>query len=213
MHKLLRTPTLVKIGAEARIELVDWNGKKAIRKQRVPKEYRDPKLDEILRARRTKQEAELIHAAKGLDVESPYIYFVSPVTSEIIMEYVEGTLLKDADNSDNELYRRLGEYCASLHSGNIIHGDLTTKNVISSGSRLVLIDFGLAFYSDRLEDKAEDIHLLKQALKSSCDTKSATRYYDSFIEGYFANQSKEYMKKMFEQITEIEARGRYARVD
>ena len=94
----------------------------------------------------------------------------------------------------------------------MIHGDLTTKNVIQSRTRTVLIDFGLAFISDRLEDKAEDLHLLKQAIRSS-GSKLSTRYFDYVLDGYEKEAGEKESMKVKNQILEIEKRGRYARVD
>ncbi|MHB1868616.1 MAG: protein kinase family protein, partial [Nitrososphaerales archaeon] len=82
-------------GAEAMIELVEWNGKPAIRKIRVPKTYRSEALDKRLRSRRTKEETELLRAAKLVRVDVPEVYFADPKSSEILMEYVQGILLKD----------------------------------------------------------------------------------------------------------------------
>ncbi|MHB8568278.1 MAG: KEOPS complex kinase/ATPase Bud32 [Nitrososphaerales archaeon] len=210
--------TEVKIGAEATIKLIEWDQAPAISKRRNPKRYRDPKLDQVLRSRRTKQEAEMMHESKRCGVTSPFIYFVNPKSSEIIMEYIEGPHLKDLNKPENvveskALFAKLGENCARLHSKGIIHGDLTTKNVIVNTERLVLIDFGLSFFSDRLEDKAEDLHLLKQAIKSSCDSKLAAMLYKSSISGYESLAGKDNMYEVLEKIVEIEERGRYAKVD
>jgi TP53 regulating kinase and related kinases len=201
------------IGAEARIELVDWFGRKAIRKIRVPKLYREPELDKILRLRRTKEEVEILHAAKLAGVDTPEVFFADPLTSEIIMEYVEGKLLKDVGTGELPLFARLGEYAAKLHGKGIVHGDLTTKNVIVSGRRLVLIDFGLSFVSDRIEDRAEDLHLLKQALRSSNRSPVASREYNQVLRGYASIAGKTICTTILKQIEEIELRGRYARVD
>ncbi len=203
-----------RLGAEARIELTEWYGKPAIRKIRIPKSYRSEALDKKLRARRTKEETELLHQAKLVRVEVPEVFFADPKSSEIIMEYVNGTLLKDIQERKvaKEIYTKLGIYAARLHSKGMIHGDLTTKNVIQSGTRTVLIDFGLAFISERLEDKAEDLHLLKQAIKSS-GSKLSTRYFDYVLDGYEKEAGKKEMLKVKDQILEIERRGRYARVD
>ena len=74
-----------KLGAEARIELTDWYGKHAIRKIRIPKSYRSETLDKKLRARRTREETELLHQAKLVRVEVPEVFFADPKTSEIVM--------------------------------------------------------------------------------------------------------------------------------
>jgi TP53 regulating kinase and related kinases len=201
-----------KIGAEAVIEPTDWFGRKAVSKRRVPKSYRDPELDKILRSKRTKEEVEILHAAKLAGVETPEVFFADPLVSEIIMEYVGGPLLKDAE-PDSPMFRVVGEYAAKLHEKNIIHGDLTTKNAIVSGKRFVLIDFGLSFISDRIEDRAEDLHLLKQSLKSSNPSSIASKEYDQILKGYAAIVGNAFSNRILKQIAEIELRGRYARVD
>ena len=208
------TPVL---GAEAQIELVDWYGKIAIRKMRIPKTYRTEVLDKQLRLRRTKEEVEILHASKLAGVECPNIFFADPESSEIIMEYVSGILLKDATNGERnknrETFRRLGGYAARLHAKGIIHGDLTTKNVILSKERMVLIDFGLAFISDRIEDRAEDLHLLKQALKSSDSMKNAGDEFEDVMNGYESEAGEKTTSMVRRQMSKIERRGRYAQVD
>jgi TP53 regulating kinase and related kinases len=206
------------LGAEASIGLVDWYGKIAIRKARVRKTYRLETLDKQLRERRTKQEVEILHASKLAGVDCPEIYFADPESSEIIMEFVEGILFKNSKSEKNFQKRKinlqnLGKSAAKLHKKEIIHGDLTTKNVILSGERIVIIDFGLAFISDRIEDKAEDMHLLKQALKSSDTLKRAVTEFDSVMEGYEKEAGEKLTAKIKGQITKIERRGRYAQVD
>jgi TP53 regulating kinase-like protein len=216
-------------GAEARIELVRWLGKPAIRKIRVPKVYRSPELDRLLRTKRARQEAELLHLAKVAGVHCPFVFFVDPDRSEIIMEYVEGLLLKqltdEADRTaprelvpknDAEISGRfelLGAYAARLHSRRIIHGDLTTKNVLVKGERMALIDFGLAFISDRLEDRAEDVHLLMQAIRSTCSSRLVPVLIESVLRGYRSIAGGDSSTALERQMREIEKRGRYARVE
>ena len=60
---------------------------------------------------------------------------------------------------------------ATLHDGGLVHGDLTTSNMLlrqnEDGKRdLVLIDFGLSFNSTLAEDKAVDLYVLERALLS-----------------------------------------------
>jgi Kae1-associated kinase Bud32 len=214
------------LGAEARIELVDWYGKEAIRKTRIQKMYRNKKLDQWLRSKRTREEAEILHRAKLLGVDCPVFYFADPHKNELIMEYVEGQLLRDLEavSSRRKLQRDdkllsglfvlLGKYAARLHRGNLIHGDLTTKNmIVTNQDRLVLIDFGLSFLSARTEDKAEDLHLLKQALKSTVNEGQAKVLFERVMEGYSSEAGGNISSKIYSQIHEIEKRGRYARVD
>jgi TP53 regulating kinase-like protein len=198
---------LVKKGAEADIYLSEWAGKKAISKVRSPKPYRHPALDAGIRKQRTMHEASFLSAAKAAGVASPFVYFVDPVQAEIIMEYVPGKSAKDSLTP--KVCRDIGIYAATLHAGNIIHGDLTTSNFIVS-KKLVLLDFGLAYYSERMEDMATDIRLIKEVFSSAhISVKNA---FPSFVKGYASMAGKKRTDKILENVKEIEQRGRYARV-
>lgn len=198
---------LVKRGAEADIYLADWYGKKAIAKMRAAKAYRHPALDSSVRRQRTVHEASLMSAAKAAGVLTPFVYFVDPDRAEIIMELVEGQIARDV--LDAGLCRQMGRYAALLHAANIIHGDLTTSNFIV-GKRLVLLDFGLSYYSERAEDRAVDVRLIKEVLTSAhIQLKGA---FASFVRGYASVAGGKGTKKVLENVQEIEQRGRYARV-
>ena len=202
---------LIKKGAEADIYLIDWYGKKAIRKIRKPKNYRNKLLDEEIRKKRTLHEAEMLSAAKRAGVSTPLIYFVDPKNSEIIMQYIKGNLVRDILTSKLKLGMDMGAYTAKLHKNNIVHGDLTTSNFILYNGKIVVIDFGLSFYSDRTEDKAVDIRLIKEIMSSAHAT-IFKKAFDSFIKGYESVLGPTFTTKILKKVNEIEKRGRYARV-
>lgn len=55
-----------------------------------------------------------------------------------------------------------------VHDSGIIHGDLTTSNmVITEGGDIVLLDFGLSYFKDSAEDRAVDLYVLERAFKST----------------------------------------------
>lgn len=197
---------LVKKGAEADIYLADWYGKKAVAKVRTPKPYRHPALDATVRRQRTTHEASLMSAAKAAGVETPYVYFVDPEKAEIVMEYVRGDVARDM--LDLSLCCQIGRYAALLHQVNIVHGDLATSNFIA-GDRLVLLDFGLSYYSERMEDKAVDVRLIKEILSSA--HVSLRGAFASFCKGYASIAGKN-ADRILANVQEIEQRGRYARV-
>jgi TP53 regulating kinase and related kinases len=204
---LLLQPKLVKRGAEADIYLIEWAGKTAISKVRSPKSYRHKELDEIIRRHRTIHESNFISASKSFGVKSPFVHFVDPLKAEIIMDFVEGDNVRDVMTPD--LCYEMGRYAALLHAGNIIHGDLTTSNFIAN-KKLVLLDFGLSYYSERTEDMATDIRLIKEVFTSAhISVKNA---FPRFVEGYESVTEKKKTKKILENVKEIEQRGRYARV-
>jgi len=66
-----------------------------------------------------------------------------------------------------EIYKKIGKSVAYLHSSGIIHGDLTTSNMIMAGGEIFFIDFGLGKVSTRIEDQATDLYLLYEAFKST----------------------------------------------
>ena len=199
---------LIKKGAEADIFVMEWAGRKAVSKVRTPKTYRHAELDIAIRKQRTVHEANFISAAKRAGIVSPFVYFVDPVNSEIIMEYVGGQNVKDALTPES--CREMGRYAALLHASNVIHGDLTTSNFIHDGKRLVLLDFGLAYYSERTEDAATDLRLIKEVF-ASAHVKSRGAF-EKFTEGYRSVAGKKRTDRILENVREIEQRGRYARI-
>jgi len=200
-------PRLVKRGAEADIYLVEWGGKKAVSKVRTPKPYRHQELDAAIRKHRTIHEANFISAAKAAGVMTPFVHFVDPASAEIIMEFVQGDNVRDIIRPD--LCYEMGRYAAMLHANNIIHSDLTTSNFIAN-KKLVLLDFGLSYYSERTEDMATDIRLIKEVFTSAHI--AVKKAFPRFVEGYASVASKKRRDKILENVKEIEQRGRYARV-
>lgn len=200
-------PRLIKRGAEADIYLVEWAGRQAVSKVRTPKPYRHPALDAAIRKHRTIHEANFISAAKAAGVISPFVHFVDPAGAEIIMEFVQGDNVRDVITPD--LCYEMGHYAALLHASNIIHGDLTTSNFIAN-KKLVLLDFGLSYYSERTEDMATDIRLIKEVFTSAHI--AVKKAFPRFAEGYAGVAGKKRTDKIMENVREIEQRGRYARV-
>jgi len=199
---------LIKRGAEAEIRLVKWYDTLSISKIRIPKPYRNSILDNIIRKVRTLHEAQMLYEAKRSSVNTPSIYFVDPVNCEIIMEYIDGIVLKNIIEKDTKLSKLMGEQVGILHLNDIIHGDLTTSNFLLYNNTIILIDFGLAFRSKRIEDKAVDIRLIKEIL-SSAHAPLFNELFDLFLDGYsnFVN-----IEPILNKVKEIESRGRYARV-
>jgi TP53 regulating kinase and related kinases len=199
---------LIKRGAEADIYIVQWDCKKAISKVRLPKSYRHPELDSLIRKHRTIHEAGFMSSAKSAGVITPYVYFVDPAKAEIIMEYIEGQNARDILTLD--VCYNIGRCAALLHSSNIIHGDLTTSNFVMDKKSLVLLDFGLSYYSERIEDMATDVRLIKEIFTSA--HVAIRKAFSNFEEGYASVAGRKKTDKILENVKNIEQRGRYARV-
>jgi TP53 regulating kinase-like protein len=156
----------------------------------------------------------MLSKAKEAGIRSPYLYFVDAHRNEIIMEYIKGVNLKTVFSADLAL--KLGECIAKLHSINIIHGDVTTSNFILEGcsqdsrTELAIIDFGLSFFSQRLEDMASEVRMLKEVL-SSVHYEVFDQAFLKFSEAYSSFSPPERGKKVLQKVEEIQSRGRYAR--
>jgi TP53 regulating kinase-like protein len=198
---------LIKRGAEADIYIVEWDSKKAVSKVRSPKSYRHQELDSVIRKYRTIHEASFMSAAKSAGIMTPFVHFVDPVRAEIIMEFVEGQNIRDVLTPD--ICYKIGRCAALLHASNIIHGDLTTSNFVLN-KKLVLLDFGLSYYSERTEDMATDIRLIKEVFTSAHI--SVRKAFPSFVEGYRSVAGRKKTDKILENVRTIEQRGRYARI-
>jgi TP53 regulating kinase-like protein len=209
-------PVLLYRGAEADIIRGRWQRLDAVYKVRKPLAYRLPVLDDAIRRQRTIREAEMIHQAKVAGVPSPYLYSVDVRGSTLIMEYVEGERLRDRVGSMGEeelrlAFREFGRDAARLHSAGMVHGDLTTANVVTRGRGLVFIDFGLSFRTARLEDQAVDLRLIKETLVGAHPGISRAAL-DELFRGYAEVAGGAKFRAVHRQLRSIERRGRYARV-
>lgn len=192
-------------GAESNIYLTKWFNKMAISKIRIPKAYRQRTLDEDLRRRRTISESRMLSLVKEFGLRTPYVYFVDPFRAEIVMEFVPGTRASKILTST--ICFNIGRFVSTLHLHNIIHGDLTPANFIAN-RKITMVDMGLSFYSTRREDKAMDIRLFKEILKSTFHN-SFSRFFNEFLNGYQSVNSKE-LENILQRIDIIESRKRYA---
>ena len=205
---------MIRKGAEASLFLEEWHERKVIMKKRLPKNYRLQKLDEQIRAYRTIHEPQLIHRAKEAGVPTPAIFMIDAKHSTIIMEFIEGKqvkqILNDMEQEERlQLCQHLGELIGQLHDHGIIHGDLTTSNMIlTRNNKVVFVDFGLGEYSAELETRGVDLHLMKRAFQST-HYRHAKECFKAVMKGYEKTTSKMTMKTIMEKIKEIEKRGRY----
>ena len=195
-------PNLMYQGAEAKLFL---EGDKMI-KQRFKKTYRIKEIDDKLRGFRTRREAKIFGKLESIHFPAPKL-INSDDKENIVMEFIGGPKVRDIlEKSDyKKLCREIGKKIAVLHNNGIIHGDLTTSNMIL-GSEIYFIDFGLSFFSEKVEDKAVDIHLLKQALES----KHYTIWEDCFesaLDGY--KKEAKNISLILDRLDKVECRGRY----
>ena len=156
----------------------------------------------------TKKETNLMKKASKI-IPVPEILKMDLNKKEIDMKFIEGRKLSEhLDNLSNaeEVCRKIGINIAKLHDINIIHGDLTTSNMIlTKDNVLYFIDFGLGFESSKIEDKAVDLHLIKQALEAK-HFNHFEKFFHEVLEGYKASKK---FDEVISRLKKVEARGRY----
>lgn len=203
---------LLKRGAEADIYLTTWNGLKSILKIRKKKDYRNEILDTRIRTSRTIREAKMISEVKSFGVSTPLVYFVDQKKCEIFLQYVSGKLVRDLPgNMIIKICIEIGRIVGILHKNGIMHGDLTTSNFILTKERLVIMDFGLAQKTEKVEDHAIDLRLFKEVLNSA-HVDIVSKSWQSFLYGYKKIVGGTRMERIIAQVSVIEKRGRYANV-
>ena len=210
----LRRAVLIKKGAEANLYLVEWHGRKVVMKKRVPKEYRPSQLDLQIRNYRTVHEPQLMHEAKEAGVPTPLIYLIDVEHAIIIMEHVVGKQIKQllgevTEREGHQLCFQIGCLIGLLHKHGLVHGDLTTSNMIlGRDGNVYFVDFGLGEKTAELEARAVDLHLMKRALQST-HYEFADDCMRCVVEGYASTVGAESSNEVAEKIGMIERRGRY----
>ena len=179
-------------GAESIVRVSKFLGKKIVIKERIPKKYRSLELDTALRKTRTRIEARLLHKAKKAGVSCPLVWWVGDYT--LYLSFIKGK----QPHMDEKNAHDAGLILAKLHTADIIHGDYTQANLILD-TELTVIDFGLGFFSNDVEDKAIDVITMRNTIQKE-ESKKA------FLEGYknYANASA-----VFKRLKLVESRVRY----
>lgn len=230
--------TIFKQGAEAKLYISNYLGKPTLIKERFQKNYRHVDLDTVITKERIKNEARSIVRCKTASVKTPCLYLVDFERRKIYMEYFENSItVKDFiinvmknENLDENIKHKylsktaimIGETVRKLHDSNIIHGDLTTSNMLlaqnskcqvieetdwveSDNVELVLIDFGLSHIDTSTEDKGVDLYVLERALISTHN--DVPDLFSKILEGY-KDYSKSNIKEILSKFEEVRARGR-----
>ena len=203
---------LVKKGAEADIYVTIWNGLDSILKIRKKKDYRVHSLDMRIRTLRTIREAKMISEAKSFGITTPLVYFVDEKKCEIYLQLIKGKLVRDLSlNKIIKICTEIGKIVGILHKNGIMHGDLTTSNLILSNQGLVILDFGLSQKTDKVDDYAIDLRLFKEVLNSA-HAQIVEDAWLSFVLGYRKILGNMLTEKVLSHVSVIEKRGRYANV-
>ena len=198
-------------GAEAELYVSKYLGRDVIKKHRIKKVYRIKEIDNYLISSRTKEEAKLITESRKQGVSVPIIYDVDLEKGIITMEYIKGKRIKDifdkiSDDERKKLCNKIGKNIAKLHNKDIIHGDITTSNMIYFNKKIHFVDFGLGEINSEIETKGVDLHVLMEAIESTHSKYSS--FFKYVLDGY-EEEYKKNAKMVFKKIDEIIRRGRY----
>lgn len=234
--KMCEELEILKQGAEAKLFICNYLGKPTLIKERFVKNYRHKDLDTVITKERIKNEARAIVRCKAANVKTPVLYLVDFERRRIYMELFEDSITvkdfiinvitkqneKGDSNCLNIVAKVIGETVRKLHDNNIIHGDLTTSNMLlvqkskldvdgrskwlqTDNIDLVMIDFGLSSFDYNTEDKGVDLYVLERAIISTHN--DYPDLFDNILEGY-KNYSKNNIKEILSKFEEVRARGR-----
>jgi TP53 regulating kinase-like protein len=220
---------ILKQGAEAKLYYGLFENKKVIAKERFSKKYRISELDRSLNKKRTKHEDKLLNKAILLGIHVPKVIKSDIESGIIMMEFIEDSItardyfidLVKSDKSQKENVEILskisfdiGKIIGKFHSNQVIHGDLTTSNILIKNYKdsiivlnysLFFIDFGLSFISSQSEDKAVDLYVLERALLST-HSSQAKLMFEKILEGYQLEYNLKF-DEVLERLNQVRLRG------
>ncbi len=204
----------MKIGAEA--DIIVSEDRKYIFKRRIRKNYREETLDRHIRKVRTKKEANLLNACRKNNIPVPGVIIEDKYTLKI--DFVEGKKLdeyiKECSQKANKLKNILSKcafFIAEMHKNDIVHGDLTSSNIIvaleNDKEIPYFIDFGFGQITHRTEEKAMDIHNFIKSFEATFP--QLREYLSDFKKDYFKNSQERDATMVKNRLEKIEHRGRY----
>ncbi|KAF2078029.1 hypothetical protein CYY_000667 [Polysphondylium violaceum] len=228
----LPNSVLLSQGAEAKTYKIDLYGIKCIVKERFVKAYRHPTLDQKISGKRILQEVRSLNKCKKNGIDVPALLLVDVPSNRIYMEYIDGITVKqylyncfdqsketsttttqtqtEAHQQQIDICAEIGKQIARIHDLNIVHGDLTTSNMLlrnNSKSNIVFIDFGLSYTSTMTEDKAVDMYVLERAFISTHP--NSELLFKEILDSYQKNSpSPKVAKAILDKLDQVRLRGR-----
>lgn len=195
-------PSLITQGAEGRLYKTTYlqADTPCALKYRPPKPWRHPTLDARLTKHRILSEARILVKCRREGVRVPLVYGLDEAAGWLMLEWIQGTPVRaninarlgnrtegiEEDEALASVMRKIGAAVGKLHKINIVHGDLTTSNMmldptavaLENGTaaaeaghelrgEIVIIDLGLASGSVHEEDRAVDLYVLERAFGST----------------------------------------------
>ncbi|KID99929.1 Kinase-associated endopeptidase 1, Bud32, partial [Metarhizium majus ARSEF 297] len=188
-------PCLITQGAEGRLYKTTYlrPDVPCALKYRPPKPWRHPILDQRLTKHRILSEARILAKCRRDGVRVPAVYAIDESAGWLMLEWIQGTPVRvninerlgnRTDGIENDarlkdLMRRIGVAIGNMHRIGIVHGDLTTSNMMlrppfdsaeqvdALSGEIVIIDLGLASGSIHEEDRAVDLYVLERAFGST----------------------------------------------
>ena len=167
--------------------------------------YRLKEIDDKLRKFRTRREAKVLNKLEEIKFPAPRLQSMCDQAMQLRMDMVNGNKLRDVLYKEPvALSEEIGRKVGIMHANGIIHGDLTTSNMILD-KEIKFIDFGLSFFSEKEEDKAVDLHLLRQALESK-HYDIWEKCFEAALRGY--KESYPDSSVVLKRLEQVESRGR-----
>lgn len=194
-RKDVKVGDIISQGAEAKISITLFDGEMCVVKERFVKTYRHPDLDAQLTRERMRTESKTATRCQMAGITVPRILFMDLNDHKMYMEYFKKSITakaylneklpKIADSRKRRIQLeglacRIGTNIGTMHDNNIIHGDLTTSNMLLAPNdtasqsednyedyKLVMIDFGLSSHNQNDENKGVDLYVLERALLST----------------------------------------------
>jgi TP53 regulating kinase-like protein len=196
----------------------------AVAKERFSKSYRHKILDERLTKHRCRAEARILEKCLKKGMSVPLVYRTQG--SVLYLEFIEGPTVRDylhnllhQDGSQERvknMAQYIGDTVGTLHGLGVIHGDLTTSNmmvpsaVVSSSDAsvvLTLIDFGLAKNTESAEERAVDLYVLERALTSTHPT-LPDDFFDLALQAYAVAAAASKCDATLTRLEQVRQRGR-----
>ncbi len=207
---------LIAEGAEAKLFRIDL---KTLKKIREKKPYRLKQIDDKIRKSRNKREfkilnflfessrlSELPNRTKQSDnnkINVPQPFEIeSKKEFSFTFEFIDGKILKEI--LTKKLLEKAFWQIIKIHNFDIVHGDLTTLNMIVYNEKIYLIDFGLSEFSKKQEDKAVDLHLFFNCIKNEHPT--FYKLKEKLLKEY--SKKVERGEEIIKRLEKIERRGR-----